>query len=339
MELQPDERFDCLVQEKFLGVARRSVEEIEALHPHTRGRLGLVVGDITAPRLGLQAAEAKTLARRVTQTWHLAAVYDLAVARRVGLRINVEGTRNVLELLADAPDFEQLHYVSTAYVSGTAVGDFLETDLDVGQGFKNFYEETKFLAEVEVIKSGLPAAVYRPGVVVGDSRTGETAKFDGPYFALRAMTRLPSPGVFMKVGSGHRTINLVPVDFVVEALAQLARSEASVGQTFHLTDPNPPTVFAVEELFAKALGKSFVFVPVPTALAKVFFTPGPMQRVFGMPVQTVDYFDHPVRYDCSLATQALADSGVRCPRFQDYAQRLVAFYREKRATVRREAMI
>lgn len=337
LELSPGSTFKCLVQEKFLGMAKRQIEEIEATHAHTRGRIGIVLGDITQERLGIDPAEAKVLQRQLTTAYHLAAVYDLAVKRDLGMKINVEGTRHVLEFLAEARAFERLHYVSTAYVSGTAVGLYRETDLDVGQSFKNYYEETKFLAEVEVAKVGLPFTVYRPGIVVGDSHTGETAKFDGPYFALRAMSRLPSPGMFLRVGSGHNTINLVPVDFVVEALAQLAQVD-SEGKTYHLTNPNPPTVFEVEELFARALGKSFVYVPVPLALAKLFFAPGPVQKVFGMPAQAVDYFDHPVTYDASLATRDLQKAGVRCPRFQNFAQRLVAFYLEKQGSVRREAM-
>ncbi len=339
LELQPGASYKCLVQEKFLAQAQAAIEHIEATHKHTHGRISTVAGDITSERLGLSAAEAKALQRELTGAHHLAAVYDLAVRRDVGMRINVEGTRNVLEFLKGARHFERLHYVSTAYVSGTAVGVYRESDLDVGQSFKNFYEETKFLAEVEVVKSGLPAAIYRPGIVVGDSRTGETAKFDGPYFALRAMSRLPSPGAFMKVGSGRNPVNVVPVDFVMEALAQLSSRPASENNTYHLTGPEAPTAFEIEELFARSLGKSFVYVPVPLALARLFFTPGPMQKVFGMPVQSVDYFDHPCRYDCSLATAELARLGVHCPRFADYAQRLVAFYREKQHQIRRSAMI
>jgi len=339
LELQPEASYRCIVQEKFLGQAKAAIEQIEDAHAHTRGRIGTVVGDITSERLGLSASDAKALQKELTGAHHLAAVYDLAVKREIGLRINVQGTRNVLEFLQGARRFERLHYVSTAYVSGTAVGVYRETDLDVGQSFKNFYEETKFLAEVEVVKSGVPASIYRPGIVVGDSRTGETAKFDGPYFALRAMSRLPSPGAFMKVGSGRNRVNVVPVDFVMEALAQLSSKPSSENKTYHLTDPDAPTAFEIEEVFARALGKSFVYVPVPLVLARLFFTPGPMQKVFGMPVQSVDYFDHPCRYDCSLATAELERLGVRCPRFLDYAQRLVAFYREKQDQVRRSAMI
>jgi len=339
LELQPQATYHCLVQPKFLEAARTAVADIVATHPHTRGRIELVPGDITESGLGIEPAAAQGLQRQLTGAHHLAAVYDLAVQRELGLRINVAGTRHVVEFLAGARHLDRLHYVSTAYVSGTAVGVYRETDLDVGQSFKNFYEETKFLAEVEVVKSGLPFTIYRPAIVVGDSRTGETAKFDGPYFALRAMTRVPSPGAFMKVGSGRNPINLVPVDFVVEALAQLASSPASAGKTYHLTDPQPSSVFEVEELFARALGKSFVYVPVPSALAKLSFAPSLVQKAFGMPVQTLDYFDHPLRYDTSVVDADLGPLGIRCPRFADYAQRLVAFYREKSGHVRRSAMV
>ncbi len=339
LELVPGAQFRCLVQERFAAAARAATEAIEAAHPHTRGRITSVVGDITEKRLGLSAADARALQRQISGAYHLAAVYDLAVARAIGLRINVEGTRNVLEFLGGAARLESVHYVSTAYVSGTAVGVYRETDLDVGQSFKNFYEETKFLAEVEVRKAGLPTAVYRPGIVVGDSRTGETAKFDGPYFALAAMWRLPSPGVFVKIGAGRNPINLVPVDFVIEALARLSSAAASRGRTYHLTNPDPPTVFEVEELFARALGKSFLYLPVPMAVGKTLFAPAPVQRFFGMPAQAVDYFDHPCRYDASAASAALSPFGVSCPRFQDYVQRLVAFYRDKRDEIRRGAMI
>jgi len=339
MELRPHSTFRCLVQEKFLGKAKADVAAIEKAHPRTKGRIGLVLGDITKARLGLASGEAKSLQRELTSAYHLAAVYDLAVSREVGQRINVLGTRHVLEFLGEAKHLERLHYVSTAYVSGTAVGVYHEKELDVGQRFKNFYEETKFLAEVEVVGSRLPQTLYRPGIVVGDSRTGETAKFDGPYFVLSAMRRIPSPGVFMRVGAGRNPINLVPVDFVVEALAQLSSSPKSLGKTYHLTDPDPLTVAELEDLFAKALGKSFVYVPVPMVAAKLALAPRFLQRFLGMPVQAVDYFDHPCRYDAAQATADLASLGVRCPKIGEYLQKLVAFYLAQREKVRKEAMI
>jgi thioester reductase-like protein len=339
LELQPEARLSCLVQEKFLAAARSAVAEIEARHPHARGRVDLLVGDITSQGLGLEAKQARELRRSLKQAWHLAAVYDLAVRRDVGRRINVEGTKNVLEFLAQAPDFERLQYVSTAYVSGTARGTFRETDLDVGQGFKNHYEETKFQAEVEVVRSSLPRTIYRPGVVVGDSKTGETGKFDGPYHVLRLMERLPSPGVFFRVGLGFGTVNIVPVDFVVEAMAALSASPVSAGRTYHLCDPQPHSPGELAEMFAEAIGKSFVYLPVPMSVAKAFFAPKPVQRFFGMPLESLDYFDDPVRHDTAESARDLGELGIECPRLADYVPRLVAFYKAHRDAVRREAMV
>ena len=339
LELKPGARVVCLVQDKFEGVARQSIEALEGSYPHLRRRIGLVTGDITTPGLGVDKGEAQDLRGELTEAYHLAAVYDLAVAREPAHRINVLGTRHVLEFLDGAARFDRLHYVSTAYVSGNHKGAFHETDLDVGQGFKNHYEETKFLAEVEVVKSTVPRTIYRPGVVVGDSRTGETGKFDGPYFVLRAMQRLPSPGLFIRLGKGDGTVNVVPVDFVVEALARLSAADLSRGKTYHLTDPNPRGPVEIAHMFAKGLGKRFAYVPVPLWLAKGAFAPGPVRRFLGMPAQALDYFDDAVRHDATNASADLRALGLECPALADYVPRLVEFYLRKRDEVRREAMI
>jgi thioester reductase-like protein len=338
LDENPAARLECLVQPKFAAAAQTAVQTLEAQHPRARGRIGLLEGDITSRGLGVEAKRARALRRALVQAWHLAAVYDLAVSREAGRRVNVEGTRNVLEFVGEARRFERLQYVSTAYVSGTARGTFRETDLDVGQGFKNHYEETKFQAEVEVVRSKVPRTIYRPGVVVGDSATGETAKFDGPYFVLRVMDRMPSPGVFFRIGLGFGTVNVVPVDFVVEAMAALSAAPVSAGRTYHLCDPQPHSPRELAEMFAEAIGKRFAYVPVPMAVAKAFFAPKPVQRFFGMPLEALDYFDDPVRHDTAQATRDLGELGIECPRLAAYLPRLVAFYRAHGETARREAM-
>ena len=339
LELQPEARIVCLVQERFDGLAREQLLAIERAHASARGRLSLVRGDITAPGLGLEDAAARALREEVTGCHHLAAVYDLAVSRDLAQKINVLGTRHVLGFLREARRFERLDYVSTAYVSGRAEGVFRESDLDVGQSFKNHYEETKYQAELEVVTSGVPYAIYRPGIVVGDSRSGETAKFDGPYYMMTAFERLPSPGLFLRIGAGRNTVNLVPVDFVIEALARLSASASSLGKTYHLTDPQPLAALEIARLLARGMGKRFAFVPLPLGLAKLLLSPPPVQRALGVPVQTLDYFDHPCAYDCSVATRDLAPLGIVCPRFPEYVSRLIEFYRARRDQVRREAMI
>jgi thioester reductase-like protein len=339
MELSPRARVRCLVQPRFLEVARQSLAQIEAAHPHARGRTDVISGDITVPGLGMDADTARELRTDLVAAHHLAAVYDLAVSRDLGLKVNALGTRHVVRFLAECPRLERLHYVSTCYVSGTATGLFQETDLDVGQSFKNHYEETKFIAEVEVARSSLPVTVYRPSIVVGDSRTGETGKFDGPYFTITAMEKLPSPGVFLKIGSGRNPANVVPVDFVTEAIARLSVSPVSRGRTYHLADPQPLSVFEVGELFARELGKRFVYLPVPKGVAKALLAPRTIQRLLGMPVQTLDYFDHPCRYATTQATSDLEAMGIRCPPLPSYVGRIVEFYRAHQSGVRRSAMV
>jgi thioester reductase-like protein len=335
LELMPDASLCCLVQPQFAERARLDVAALEGRFPTVRGRLRTAQGDITVPGLGLSAP----FPEPVAGAFHLAAAYDLAVSREVGERVNVQGTRNVLEFLADAPGGPHLHYVSTAYVSGDATGIFRETDLDVGQAFKNHYEETKFLAERAVVESGLPATIYRPGIVVGDSRTGETAKFDGPYFALRAMQALPSPGLFIRIGSGRSPLNVVPVDFVVEGLARLAADPASRGRTYHLTDPDPLPVVELTRRMARALERRLWLVPVPLRLAELALRPRLVRSFLGLPLEALAYFDHPCRYDCSQATESLGRLGVRCPSLPDYLDALVAFYRSARDSVGSAAML
>ena len=338
VELAPDPSFACLVEEKFLDIARQRARSIEERHRHARGRISVVVGDITRDRLGLDTAGARRLQDQITGAWHLAAIYDLAVSREVAERVNVHGTRHVLEFLSGARRLDRLHYVSTAYVSGAATGVFRETDLDVGQSFRNHYEETKFQAEMEVVDSRVPATIYRPGIVVGDSRTGETAKFDGPYFVLAAMDKAPSPGLFLRIGSGRNPVNIVPVDFVVEAMARLSIVGGSAARTYHLTDPAPLAASEVSRLFARALGKKLAFVPVSKRIARALLSPGPIRRFFGMPFESLDYFDHPCVYDASQATADLTMLGVACPTLPEYADRLVSFYKARRGQVRTEAM-
>ena len=185
-----------------MEAAHGAVETLEAKHSHAKGRIGLVTGDITVQGLGIEAHRAKELRRTLAQAWHLAAVYDLAVARDVGRRINVEGTRNVLEFVSEARRFERLDYVSTAYVSGTALGTFRETDLDVGQCFKNYYEETKFQAEVEVVPvEGAADDLPARRSWWATRRRARRRSSTGRTSSCARWRQLPSPGVFVRSAS------------------------------------------------------------------------------------------------------------------------------------------
>jgi nucleoside-diphosphate-sugar epimerase len=246
--------------------------------------------------------------------------------------VNVEGTRHVLGLARACPRLERLQYVSTCYVSGRHPGIFREQDLDRGQTFNNAYEKTKYLAEVEVRKAmgeGLPATVYRPSVVVGDSRTGATQKYDGPYFVIRLLLRQPGLAVLPVPGDPEATrLNVVPRDFVLDALEHLGRLPHAAGRTYHLADPEPPTVAAAIGAITDAVGKRVFRLRLPAGPMKRALTSVPgLQRMVGMPPEAIDYFHHPTHYEVTHARQELDAAGIHVPAFVDYAERLVAFVR------------
>ncbi len=174
----------CLVQPKFTGWQSNGGPAQRCRARHAGAHSGVRRRHHPA-RLGLRADALND----VTEAWHLAAAYDLAVDRGVAIRVNLEGTRNVLDAVERCPNLTRLHYFSTCYVSGRYAGPFGEDDLEVGAPFNNFYEETKHLAEADVrrrMSSGLPATIYRPSIVVGTavparrrSSTGRTSSCSG----------------------------------------------------------------------------------------------------------------------------------------------------------------
>ncbi|MGO9959357.1 MAG: SDR family oxidoreductase [Solirubrobacteraceae bacterium] len=318
----------CLVQSKFADLASQRVEQLTAADASLAGRIRLVEGDITRPGLGLDDSDPHT----VTEVWHLAAVYDLAVKRDLAMRVNVDGTRNVLDALGGFPNLKRLHYFSTCYVSGRYAGPYSEDDLEVGAPFNNHYEETKHLAEAEVrrrMAAGLPATIYRPAIVVGDSRSGETQKYDGPYFILQWLLRQPRYAVLPLAGDPTATrLNVVPRDFIIDAVGHLSGHPNSEGRTYQLADPHPLTVAELADTLAGATGRKLVTVPVPRTLAKqaLRHVPG-AYAVLKIPAEAVDYFAHPTHYLTNHTDSDLAGSGIQVPPLRDYIDRLVRFMR------------
>lgn len=322
----------CLVQPQHQALAEQRIEELAREHPHVRDRVQVLPGDLTDRGLGLDAA-ARRKVNAVSEVWHLAAVYDLAVGEDVARRVNVEGTDRVLELCRGVPGLRRLHYVSTCYVSGRYAGEFGEDVLDQGQEFRNHYEETKFEAELAVRKAmadGLPVTIYRPGIVVGDSATGETQKYDGPYFLAQFLRRQARVAVVPALGDVDRVpVCLVPRDFVVDAMDRLSAMDSSLGRTYALTDPHPPTVRELVDAFAARLGRRVLWVRLPVGLtqAVVGGVPG-MERLLGLPAEALEYFASPTTYSTTQADADLAGTGVACPPFASYADRLLDYMLE-----------
>lgn len=320
----------CVVQPQHRTTAQRRLDDLDRAHPGTAARVRLVEGDLTLPGLGLDPGGDRTLAD-VEEVWHLAAVYDLAVPEAVARRVNVDGTAHVLDLCRTLRRGPRLQHVSTCFVSGRFTGAFTEDALDEGQTFYNHYEATKFEAEVlvrDAMADGLPATVYRPGIVVGDSRTGRTQKYDGPYYVAALLRRQPGVAVLPAVRDDVVT-SLVPRDFVVDAMDHLSVLDRSVGRTYALTDPRPPTARRVAEVFAAHLGKRIVWVPLPIGLTRTALATVPgLSWLLGLPPQTLDYFTTATTYPTTNTTADLAGSGVECPDFASYAGVLLDFMAE-----------
>ncbi len=302
----------ALVEKRFLEVAKGL--------PESKGLI-LHPGDITEGNLGMEEP-----IKGITHAIHLAAIYDLATPREPAYRVNVEGTGNVMRFLEKQDSLRHITYISTAYVSGDRTGIVREDELDAGQGFKNYYEETKFLAEKVVVEefSHLPVGIIRPGIVVGDSRTGETYKFDGPYFVMEALSRLPTWLPLPYVGKKDVKPNIVPVDYVVEGIFKVMTRE--LVNTYHLTDPDPMGLHEIYRLINYLLGRRHLLNFNISIRTFEFLLNFPPLRG-SMPRQVLSYFETHALYDC---TNARRDIGWNPPRFEEYAPVIMEYFLKNR---------
>ena len=326
LEAEPETRVFALVEPRMAGAARERAAAIGD------GRVEVLEGDIAERRLGLGDDDYERVAAETTVAYHLAAIYNLAVPLEVAQRVNVDGTGNVLDLCRRCSGLERLHYVSTAYVAGDRRGVVYEHELVLGQGFKNHYESTKFQAEVWVREAmdEVPVTIYRPAIVVGDSRTGETQKFDGPYYLLRviqlaARRHLPIP----QFGRSAAPFNVVPVDFVIDALATAPGDASLAGETLHLVDPEPVSAQEVLTLLAKEYAGRGPRYRLPPRLVAGSLRSTTVRKAFaGAPSESIRYLNHPVRFDTRRARDVLGARGLRCPRLEEYVAAMVGFFRE-----------
>jgi thioester reductase-like protein len=324
-----DTTVTCLVQSKFRSEAEDRAAEIEADHG-TEARIELVEGDITESDLGL-GDDYDDVADATVAVYHLAAIYDLTMDRAPGKAVNIEGSRNVTEFAA-AADADRYHYVSSVVVAGDYEGRFEEGMLQEGQTFFNYYESTKHMAEVVVRErmDEVPTTIYRPGVAVGDSETGETQKYDGPYAFVEGLVDQGSTAVIpVPRGASKAEFNVVPSDYIVDAIGYLSGIEESEGKTYHLADPDPPSTTELVKILGDAAGKDrTLVVPYPKRLIEGIR--GSLTPLLGeselIKSGGLEYQTWPASFDCTNAVEDLEGSGVECPHFSEYAENLVAFY-------------
>lgn len=324
-----DERaeFVLLVEERRIEDAEDAVAALGETVPGLDERLHLQTGDITDRSLGMDEETYRQLTAKVTCIWHLAAIYDLAVAERLAYRVNVVGTVNLLDFAEKCDGLDRFHYVSTCYVSGDRTGLVREVELDEGQGFKNHYESTKFWAEVEVQRrmENLPAVIYRPGVVVGDSTTGATDKYDGPYHVIRLLMRLPDGVPVPNIGDGNSVVNIIPVDFAIAAMTAISGMDDAVGQVFQIADPNPMRAGDIVASMLDVMGKAPSIGRVPAGLARLALKLRPLESALDLPREALAYFNHDARYDTTNTADALAATDIRCPHLSSYMDTLIHY--------------
>ena len=317
---RPGARLVLLVQPRTVAAARAALaaDGIDA---------ELLEGDVEQMHLGLSGAEFKQLAAAVTDVWHLAAISWLGADPRFMRRVNVEGTRNVLDFAYAAKKLERLNHFSTAYVSGDRIGVILEDELAMGQRFHNAYEDSKFQAELLVrrAQADLPATIFRPSIVVGDSRTGEIDRFTGPYALAILLVASPLSVPLPLPGDAVAPLNVVPVDFVVDASLAIARDPAGAGRTIHVVDPSPLSARRVYEMIAAHAGRKLPSVSVPARAFQAVLQLPLLERLSRAHRPAIEYVNHLAIYNCRNLLELLEGTGIQCPPITSYLDRLIEF--------------
>jgi NAD(P)-dependent dehydrogenase (short-subunit alcohol dehydrogenase family) len=320
--------------------SRGRLEELRTSFGPDGARVVPISGELAAPGLGVSEEDLLTLRGDVDHFFHLAAIYDMTAGAEAQEVANVEGTRHAVEL-AGAIEAGCFHQISSIAVAGLYKGEWREDMFDEAQHLDTHpYFRTKHESERVVREeSARPWRVYRPGIVVGDSRTGEIDKVDGPYYAFKLLqqARRVLPTWLPAIGIEGGEINIVPVDYVADAIDYIAHKPGLDGQAFSLTDPNPKTAGEMINLFARAADApqarlrldSGVTDPA-TSLVRTglrFFPPAKRAAKMGLdqlgiPAGVLSYFSYPTHFDSSNAEAALAGSGISVPPLESYADRV-----------------
>ncbi len=298
-----------------------------------------VFGDLREAKLGVAKDDQKTLHKCVDHFFHLAAVYDLSADAEEQMAVNVEGTRHTVQL-ANAIGAKCLHHVSSIAAAGLYEGVFREDMFEEAENLDHPYFATKHESEKIVRQEAkVPFRVYRPGMVVGDSQTGEMDKIDGPYYFFKLIQRIRQilPPWMPMIGLEGGRINIVPVDYVVDAMDHIAHKDGLDGQCFHLTDPEPKRVGDVLNTFARSAHAPVMGLRInaallgfiPKSVKKGMMSLTPVRRVrnavmkdLGLPEDLMQFVNYPTRFDNRDTAIALKGSGIACPRLEDYSDRI-----------------
>jgi NAD(P)-dependent dehydrogenase (short-subunit alcohol dehydrogenase family) len=334
-------KIHILVREDSLARLDELIEHWEAVCEATVSRrVHPVIGDLRGQLLGLSDEQVSELEGTIEHFFHLAAVYDMTAPLELDMAVNVGGTNHAVEL-AGALRVDHLHHVSSIAVAGAYKGVFSEDCFDEGQRLPSPYHATKFEAERIVREQEhVPWRVYRPGIVVGDSKTGEMDKIDGPYYFFKAIQRMRQvvPQWMPLVGLDLGKTNVVPVDWVAGALDHIAHKPNLDGRAFHLTFPRSQRVDEVmNDMAAAAHAPRFavsvdkrVLDAIPTAPLSLLMRVPPLRqarrltlRELGIPDEVLEHVNLVPSFDTRQTERALAGSAFEHPpALREYAVHL-----------------
>jgi thioester reductase-like protein len=318
----------ALARSQSVGKLQRLAQRL-----HAADLVKPVVGDLGAPMLGIEPEWIRAHAGGIEHVFHLAAVYDMKASAQANELANVGGTREAVAV-ANALDAGCLHHVSSVAAAGSYVGTFTEEMFDVGQPLPHPYHRTKFESErIARQESRIPWRVYRPAIVVGDSRTGEMDKVDGPYYffpLLDVASKLPSALRFLAPRLG--ATNLVPVDFVASAIDFLAYEQGLDGRAFHLVNPKPQPTLEVLNVFARVAGAPCLIGVLPRATLDLPMQLGVVRETLlpqlGIPAAAIDHASFTCTFDSAATRQALVGSGIEVPPLEAYAPVLWEYWKK-----------
>ena len=335
-----------LVRPSSLG----KIDELRALWGVSEEQLVAVSGDLLKPRLGVTKKDMDALvSAKVNHFFHLAAIYDMAADADSQIKANVQGTRHAVAC-AKAMKAGCFHHVSSIAAAGLFDGTFSEDMFDEAEGLEHPYFRTKHDSE-KIVRNekGMAWRVYRPGMVVGDSQTGEMDKIDGPYYFFNSIRRIsktvPSwiPAIMLKGGE----LNIVPVDFVVNSLDYLAHLPKQDGETFHLTDPEGTSVGELIQLLLKtAHGPSTLVwdngivsnlskrIPINQLVKLGSGNPltKRLMNQLGIPADALKFVSYPTHCDSSKTAALLAKGGISCPPPEDYFDVIWSYWEQHLAS-------
>ncbi len=293
-----------LCKEDFEGRAKRDFRRFGT-------QVKVVTGDVVCMDLGLSGEEVKEVREQVSRLFHLAGIYYLGSSEDEMALVNIEGTRNNLSFAAEMP--------------------ILEEELIEPARFRNPFERTKFTAEriVREACSQLPITIVRPSLIVGDSTSGEIDKLDGPHFFMQVLVNLPVSMHLPLIGKGDYPLNLVPVDYVVQAMAHIGRHPDAVGRTFHLVDLNTFPSRRVFEILCEVADKKPPRRSIPTNLATYLMKMPGLEKAWRSPRLFMEMLNQLVLYNAMNTTELLRGTDISCPAFPSYAKNLVEFLRKE----------